>query len=112
MEATAKHTELEAAVDPAVDDLNRIVVQAEELLRSLGEGGGEAAEAVRSRVTETLEQARARLAATASDAEKVAESIADRADKYVHENPWQSIAIAALLGSVLTLIVTKTTQRP
>ena len=111
MQAIAKDTELAAVVDPAVDDLNRIVVQAEELLRSLGEGGGEAAEAVRSRVTETLEQARARLAATASEAEKVAESIADRADKYVHENPWQSIAIAALLGSVLTLIVTKTTQR-
>jgi ElaB/YqjD/DUF883 family membrane-anchored ribosome-binding protein len=111
MQATAKETNLEAVIDPAVDDLNRIVVQAEELLRSLGEGGGEAAEAVRNRVTETLEQARARLAATAHDAEKVAESIADRADKYVHENPWQSIAIAALLGSVLTLIAAKTTQR-
>jgi ElaB/YqjD/DUF883 family membrane-anchored ribosome-binding protein len=43
---------------------------------------------------------------------KIAESFADRADDYVHSNPWQSMAIAALLGSVLTLLVTKSSRRP
>lgn len=114
MHASATQSELaatlEPAVDPTVDDLNRIVTQAEELLRSLGEGGDEAAEAVRARVTETLHQARSRLAASVQAAGKVAESLADRADAYVHSHPWQSVAIAALLGSVLTLIVTKSRQ--
>lgn len=111
MQATATQTALPAALDPAVDDLNRIVAQAEELLRSLGDGGDEAAEAVRARVAETLEQAKSKLAATAEDAGKVAESLADRADDYVHTHPWQSIAIAALLGSVVTLLVTRS-RRP
>ena len=102
----ARHT-----VDPAIEELNRIVDQAETLLRSLGEQGGEAAEAVRSRVTQTLNQAKARLAETASEAEQVAESLADRTDDYVRTNPWQAVAFAALLGGVLTLLITKSTRR-
>jgi ElaB/YqjD/DUF883 family membrane-anchored ribosome-binding protein len=98
-------------VDPAIEELNRIVDQAESLLRSLGEQSGEAAEAVRGRVTQTLHQAKARLAETATEAEQVAESLADRADDYVRTNPWQAVALAALLGGVLTLLVTKTSRR-
>jgi len=98
-------------VDPAIEELNRIVDQAESLLRSLGAEGGEAAEAVRGRVTQTLQQAKARLAATATDAEAVAESLADRADGYVRSNPWQAVAIAALLGGVVALLVSKSARR-
>jgi ElaB/YqjD/DUF883 family membrane-anchored ribosome-binding protein len=98
-------------VDPAIEELNRIVDQAESLLRSLGEQGGEAAEAVRGRVTQTLHQAKARLAETASEAEEVAESLAERADEYVRGNPWQAVALAALLGSVVTLLITKSKHR-
>ena len=99
-------------MDPAIEELNHIVDQAESLLRSLGEQGGEAAEAVRGRVTQTLNQAKARLADVAVDAEKVAESLADRADEYVRTNPWQAVALAALLGGVVTLLVTKSTRGP
>jgi ElaB/YqjD/DUF883 family membrane-anchored ribosome-binding protein len=111
MHAPANQPEFQAAVDPAIEELNRIVDQAESLLRSLGEQSGEAADAVRERVTQTLQQAKARLAATASDAEQIAESLADRADGYVRSNPWQAVAIAALLGSVVTLIISKSVRR-
>src|SRR3954470_22009419 len=112
MHAPANQPEFSAAVEPAVEELNRIVEQAETLLRSLGTEGGDAAEAVRQRVTQTLNQAKAKLATTAGEAEKVASSLADRADGFVRANPWQSIAIAALLGSVITLLVSKSVNRP
>ena len=99
-------------MDPAIEELNHIVDQAESLLRSLGEQSGEAAEAVRGRVTQTLNQAKAKLADAAVDAEQVAESLADRADEYVRKNPWQAVALAALLGGVVTLLVTKSTRGP
>jgi ElaB/YqjD/DUF883 family membrane-anchored ribosome-binding protein len=105
-------TSWSATVDPAIEELNHIVDQAESLLRSLGEQGGEAAEAVRGRVTQTLNQAKARLADVAVDAEQVAESLADRADEYVRTNPWQAVAMAALLGGVAALLITKSTRRP
>jgi ElaB/YqjD/DUF883 family membrane-anchored ribosome-binding protein len=98
-------------VDPAIEELNRIVDQAETLLRSLGEQGGEAAAAVRERVTQTLHQAQARLAATATEAEQVAENLADRADGYVRSNPWQAVALAALLGGVVALLISKSSRR-
>ena len=97
-------SDIAAVADPAVDELNRIVKQAESLLKSLGEEGGEAADAVRDRVTETLHQAKARLADTAVEAEAAVESIAERTDSYVRQNPWQSVAAAALLGGALTYL--------
>ena len=111
MHAPANQPEFQAAVDPAIEELNRIVDQAESLLRSLGEQGGEAADAVRERVTQTLQQAKARLAATAGDAEQVVESLADRTDGFVRNNPWQAVAIAALLGGVVTLLISKSVRR-
>jgi ElaB/YqjD/DUF883 family membrane-anchored ribosome-binding protein len=111
MQAPANQPEFKAAADPAVEELNRIVDQAEALLRTLGEDTGEAAEAVRERVSETLNQAKARLAATASEAEVVAQSLADRTDTYVRSNPWQAVAIAALLGGVFTYLLTKAMRR-
>ena len=98
-------------IEPAVEELNRIVEQAESLLTSLGTQSGEAADAVRARVSQTLNQAKSKLAASASNAEEVAESLAEKADDYVRSNPWQAIAIAALLGSVITLLISKSSNR-
>jgi ElaB/YqjD/DUF883 family membrane-anchored ribosome-binding protein len=107
MPASANEPDFAAAVDPAIDDLNRIVAQAETLLQQLGEQTGDAADAVRERVSQTLHQAKARLAATAVEAEQVVGSIADRTDRYVRANPWQSVVLAALLGGAITLLVSR-----
>lgn len=112
MHATpANQPEFDPEIDPTVEELNRIVAQAESLLQQVGDETGEAADAVRERVTQTLEQARAKLAVSAGAAGEVAVSLADRADRYVRSNPWQSVAIAALLGSVVTLLVARVTRR-
>jgi ElaB/YqjD/DUF883 family membrane-anchored ribosome-binding protein len=105
MQSPANQPEFAAVVDPAIEELNRIVKQAETLLHSLGSEGGEAVDAVRDRVTETLHQAKARLAETAVEAEAAVESIAERTDSYVRQNPWQSVAAAALLGGVVTYLL-------
>ena len=111
MPEPVKKPEPKITVDPAIEELNRIVEQAESLLSSLGAESGEAAEAVRERVSQTLQQAKSKLAATASEAEEVVESLADRADGYVRSNPWQAVAIAALLGGVITLLISKSVNR-
>ena len=108
---TANEPDFEGVAEHAVDDLNKIVEQAEELLKQLGDQTGDAAEAVRERVTQTLNQARSRLAATAVEAEQVVETLAQRTDRYVRDNPWQSVAIAALLGGAVALLLTRTTRK-
>lgn len=111
MQSTANQPDFNAIADPAIEELNRIVEQAEALLRSLGDESGDAADAVRQRVTQTLHQAQSRLAETAHSAEELAESLADRADRYVRANPWQSLAIAALLGGVVAFLAAKSPRR-
>ena len=99
------------APDSGVAELNRIVDQAEALLRSLSEHSGDAAHEVRERVTETLNQAKARLAVTASQAEEVAVSLVDRTDDYVRRNPWQAVTIAALLGGVVAYLFARNVRK-
>jgi ElaB/YqjD/DUF883 family membrane-anchored ribosome-binding protein len=111
MQASAKSSNFEKAANEASEDLNHIIAQAEDLLRQLGEDSGAAAEAVRERVTQTLNQAKARLAATAVEAEEVVDSIAQRTDRYVRANPWQSLAIAAVLGGAITLLISRATRK-
>jgi ElaB/YqjD/DUF883 family membrane-anchored ribosome-binding protein len=108
---SANQSDFESRVDPAIDELNRIVEQAEQLLRQVADESGDAAAAVRERVTETLNQARAKLAASAVEAEHIAEDMAERADRYVRKNPWQSVAIAALLGGAITLLITRLSRK-
>src|SRR5688572_21068078 len=54
MQPSANEPVFPAMTDRTVDELNRIVTQAEALLRTLGDETGQAAEAVRDRVTDTL----------------------------------------------------------
>jgi len=110
MQSPANQPEFAAVVDPAIEELNRIVEQAEALLSSLGDQGGDAVDAVRDRVTETLHQAKARLAETAGEAGAAVETLAEKTDSYVKKNPWQAVAAAALLGGIATYLFMRNRQ--
>jgi|SRR5688500_11168111 ElaB/YqjD/DUF883 family membrane-anchored ribosome-binding protein len=112
MSTTAKSFENGARnTDSTVVELNRIVTQAEELLKTLGEEGGAAAEAVRQRVLRTVNQARVRLADASHRAKGAAIDAAQTTDRYVHDNPWKSIAYGAAAGAAITLIASLLLRR-
>jgi len=106
MSAQAKPFEngARAAADSTVVELNRIVAQAEELLKTLSEEGGAAAEAVRQRVMRTVSQARARVSDAGYRVKGAATDAARVTDEYVHDNPWKSIAYGAAAGALVALI--------
>jgi ElaB/YqjD/DUF883 family membrane-anchored ribosome-binding protein len=113
MSASAKSFEngARAAADSTVVELNRIVTQAEELLKTLGEEGGAAAEAVRQRVQRTAQQARARITEVGARAKGAAIEGAQFTDRYVHENPWKSIAYGAAAGAAVAVIASLLLRR-
>ena len=111
MSSTAKSFENGARSDSTVVELNRVVTQAEELLKTLGEEGGAAAEAVRQRVLRTVGQARARLAETSYRVKGAANQAARATDEYVHANPWKSIAYGAAAGATVALIASLLIRR-
>jgi ElaB/YqjD/DUF883 family membrane-anchored ribosome-binding protein len=97
--------------DSTVVELNRIVAQAEELLKTLGEEGGAAAEAVRQRVTRTVNQAKMRLSDAGNRVRGAATDAAQATDAYVHDNPWRALAYGAAAGAALALIASLALRR-
>ncbi|HPF26687.1 MAG TPA: DUF883 family protein [Steroidobacteraceae bacterium] len=100
-----------APADARVAELNRVVDQAEELLRSLSDTGGEAVAAARERVRHTLHDAKEKLSDTGVKARDFANRTATKADEYVHANPWRAVALGALAGAVATLLIAGTVRR-
>jgi ElaB/YqjD/DUF883 family membrane-anchored ribosome-binding protein len=90
--------------ESTVVELNRVITQAEELLKTLGEEGGAAAEAVRQRVLRTVSQAKVRLADAGTRVRGAATDAARATDSYVHDNPWRAIAYGAAAGAAFALI--------
>jgi ElaB/YqjD/DUF883 family membrane-anchored ribosome-binding protein len=90
--------------ESVVVELNRIVAQAEDLLKTLGEEGGAAVEAVRQRVLRTVGQAKVKIADASTRARGAANDAAKATDRYVQDNPWKSIAYGAAAGAVVAII--------
>jgi ElaB/YqjD/DUF883 family membrane-anchored ribosome-binding protein len=97
--------------ESTVVELNRVITQAEELLKTLGEEGGAAAEAVRQRVLRTVGQAKVRLSEAGDRVRGAATDAARNTDKYVRDNPWKAIAYGAAIGATFALIAAALARR-
>ena len=97
--------------ESTVVELNRVVAQAEELLKTLGEEGGAAVEAVRQRVMRTVSQAKVRLSEAGTRARAAATDAAQATDRYVQDNPWKSIAVGAAAGAAVALVASLLLRR-
>ena len=97
----------EANKDKLVADLKVVVADAEELLRATASQAGEKVAAARERIQASLATAKVKLA----DAERVMlakTKVAARAtDEFVHENPWRAVGIAAAVGFVLGVLISR-----
>lgn len=100
-ELTAAHKE------KLMSDLKLVVADAEELLRlTAGEVGEKAAE-MRMRMQARMEQAKADIASLQNLAVAKAKDAGKAADVYVHDNPWKAVGIAAGVGLVLGLLISR-----
>ena len=97
--------DVNAAREQLLRDFNQVVSDTEELLRSLTSVGGEKAAAARESVEENLATAKKRLRDLQGSAVERATDAARATDDYVHENPWQVIAIAAGVGVLVGLVL-------
>jgi ElaB/YqjD/DUF883 family membrane-anchored ribosome-binding protein len=98
-------SEAQATRDKLLQDFNQVVTDTEELLKSISSASGEKAHTVRAGIEQNLKVARERLAGLEDAALQRARSAAKDTDRYVHANPWQSIAIAAGLSAILGVVI-------
>lgn len=101
------NAQVDVSTDQLVADLKTVVEDAEALLKATSTLTGEKLQEVRARAEESLRQAKVRLTEVEEEAMRRAKEIADAADEYVRENPWQSVGIAAGIGLVLGLLIAR-----
>jgi ElaB/YqjD/DUF883 family membrane-anchored ribosome-binding protein len=90
-----------------IDDLTAVIRDAENLLRATASQTGEKVQEMRARAEETVRQAKARLAGVEEEALEHARELAGEADQYVRGNPWQAVGIAAGVGLILGLLMSR-----
>src|ERR1041384_4222378 len=101
------NAEVEVKADQLGADLKTVVEDAEALLKATSTLTGEKIQEVRARAEESLRAAKVRLSEVEEEAMRRAREVADAADEYVRENPWQSVGIAAGIGLVLGLLIAR-----
>lgn len=93
----------EVTKDQLVEELNTVVAETEQLLRSVATAGGEKADGLRSGVTQRLANAGDRLRELQHAVAARTGEATHAADDYVHRNPWQAIGLAAAAAAALVL---------
>ena len=93
--------------DKLVQDMKVVIADAEELLRATASQAGEKIGVARERIQDSLHQAKVKLAEAEALVTERAKQAARYTDEYVHENPWRAIGIAAGIGLVLALLITR-----
>jgi ElaB/YqjD/DUF883 family membrane-anchored ribosome-binding protein len=97
----------EASTRQLMEDLRAVVADAEALLSASADEAGAGLREARERAAESLGAARARLAELEEDLKTRAREAAGQADRYVRDNPWQSIGVAAAVGFVAGLLIAR-----
>ncbi|NLF54670.1 MAG: DUF883 domain-containing protein [Thauera phenolivorans] len=93
--------------DKLLGDLKSLITDAEELLKLTADQKGEQLGDLRARIGQRMAVAKERL----TDAEGAIVDSGKKAvrvtDDYVHENPWQSLGVAAGVAFLLGLLVSR-----
>lgn len=96
-----------AEKEQLLQDVRQVLSSTEDLLSAAGEEGGEKAQQLRQRIADKLKEAKARLTEAEHVVVDKAKVACKATDQYVHDNPWKSIGIAAALGFLLGMLVSR-----
>ncbi len=98
---------LQQSKDKLMDDLHQGIADAEELLKLTANQAGEGTAQLRERVRDRMGKAKAELLHLQQATVEKAKAAGHATDAYVHENPWKSVGIAAGLGLVVGLLISR-----
>ena len=100
-------TTLQPSKDKIVDDLKSLISDAEELLTLTADQQGGKLDDLRARINGRVAVAKDRLADAEAAIVDTGKKAVRATDDYVHENPWQSVGVAAGVAFLLGLLVSR-----
>jgi ElaB/YqjD/DUF883 family membrane-anchored ribosome-binding protein len=93
--------------DQLISDFKVVVSDAEAIIKATANQGGEALTAWRAKAGESLAAAKTKLANAQTAVVEKSKVAAKTTDTYVHENPWRAVGIAAGVGLVVGLLISR-----
>ena len=90
-----------------VEDLKIVIADAEELLRATASLAGEKISAAREKVQDSLDRAKIGLGDIEDIVMDTGKQAARATDEYVHEHPWRAVGIAAAVGLVIGMLISR-----
>ena len=97
----------QVSTEKLMEDLRLVMMDAEELLKATAGEAGEKVASARARAEDSIRAAREGLAEAGEAAIERGREAAETADEYVHQNPWAAIGIAAGVGLVVGLMLSR-----
>lgn len=106
--ATSKSLEkMENLSDDVIADFKAVVDNLEEMLKETSNQGGEKLAEMRTKAEKSLRIAKVRMEEAQEALIVRTKAAAKETDDYVHENPWQAAGIAAAIGVVLGVLISR-----
>jgi ElaB/YqjD/DUF883 family membrane-anchored ribosome-binding protein len=97
----------EVTTDKLYADLQAVVREAEALLKATAGHAGDKVDEARARAEKSIKQARSRLDDLENHAVRRVKEAASEADEFVRENPWRAIGVAAGVGLLVGLLLSR-----
>lgn len=91
----------------AADEIKALIADVEELVSRIADLKDADVVRVRERVMQAVGSAKDSLVDGAATLRKQAQRAMSGADDYVHESPWVAVGLAALVGAVVGILVTR-----
>lgn len=107
MSARSASTENDVSKEKLMHDMRAVVDDAEELLRATAGQAGDKVAAARERIQANLAVAKGRLTEAEHELIEKTKRAAKATDEYVHENPWKAVGIAAGVGLVVGMLISR-----
>lgn len=98
---------LQLSKEKLINDLHQGIADSEEMLKLTANEVSAGASQLRERVRERIQQAKSELLHLQKVTVAKAKAAGHATDEFVHENPWKSIGIAAGLGLVVGLLISR-----
>ena len=96
-----------ASSTPVGRDVQNVVSEAQELLKTVKDEGATQIDAVRNKVQQQYEVAREKFGEIQSTVTEGAKVAATSTDAYVRSNPWRAVGIAAAAGAIIGFLASR-----
>lgn len=107
MKQTKEISHETSAQEKLLEGMKAALDEAEGFLKDAAAASGEQAQELRAKAAESLRATREALHDTKVSVLRESKRVAREADEYVHDNPWQAVAAAGVIGLLVGLLVSR-----